>query len=251
MRFGWRTLLKACGSIVWCAIASCVGASAEDLLFDEGVQACRAADFAKAAKTFRDSLAERPASGTLVNLGIAEWRRGFAGRAILAWEQALWLDPYNKAARNNLDFARNVVQLDGPNLRWYETASMWLSPNVWAWLAWGSLWLAVATLLLPRVLRWRKAGWHQALTALGLGVFLLSIPAHVGIVTRSRMGVVLDSNISLRLTPTEEAEPISSLAAGDPARQIRALGNFVFIQTARGSGWIKREQCGPICPDAQ
>ena len=251
MKFQLPTILAVSGLALACAVANSGSAPAADSLFEQGVTAFRAGDFAGATQAFRDSLTNQPASGTLVNLGIAEWRRGRAGQAILAWEQASWIDPYERAARNNLDFARTVVQLDEPYLKWYESASTWLPPDVWAWLAWGSLWLAVAMILLPRVRRWRKSGWHQALAALGLGVFLLSIPAHLGIVTRSRMGIVLDNNTPLRLTPTEDAESVSSLAAGETARRVRARGDFVFIRTLRDSGWIKREQFGPNCPNAE
>jgi tetratricopeptide (TPR) repeat protein len=237
------------GLALLCANARCGLAGAADSLFEKGVQAYHRSDFAEAEQRFGESASNQPASGTLVNLGIAEWRRGRAGRAILAWERALWIDPGNDAACNNLDFARNIMQLDQPNLRWYEIASTWLRPNVWAWFAWGSMWLAVTTMLLPRVMRWRRAGWQQALATLGLGAFLLSVPAHVGILTRSRIGIVVDENTSLRLTPTEKAETISALAAGDFARQVRKRGTFVFVRTSRGSGWIQREQIGPICPD--
>ncbi len=236
---------------LWGVVPNSRPASKATALFQEGVEAARMADFTKATDLFRRSLAERPASGTLLNLGVTEWRRGHAGEAILAWEQVLWLDPYDAAARRNLDFARTVVQLDQPELRWYEAASMWLPPGVWGWLAAGSLWLAVAMFALPRVRRWRKAGWHQGLAVLGLGVFLLSGPAIVGLATRSHLGVVLERSTPARLTPTEEAESLSSLAAGEVARAIRVKGNFVFVRTSRDSGWIKREQFGSICPRAE
>jgi tetratricopeptide (TPR) repeat protein len=236
---------------LWGVVPNAWPASTADSLFKQGIEAYHTADFARAAQAFRDSLARQPAAGTLLNLGVVEWRRGRAGQAIQAWEQALWIDPYDGAARGNLDFARTVVQLDLPDRRWYEIASMWLPPSAWAWLASGSLWLAVAMMTLPRVRRWRKSGWHQGLAALGLGVFLLSIPALIGLATRSRTGIVLDRNTPLRLTPTEEAESITSLAAGETVRQVRVRRDFVFVRTPRDSGWIKREQFGPICPKAE
>lgn len=221
--------------------------SAEDS-FQAGLSACRAGQYARAAQEFRESLTERPASGTLLNLGIAEWRSGQVGKAILSWEQTLWIDPSARAARSNLDYVRRIVDVDPPDLTWYETASTWLPANGWAWLAGGSLWLAVAMVLLPGILRWRKAGWHQALAAMGLGVFLLSVPPYLGIISRSRIGIILQKNTPLRLTPTEEAEAVSSLAAGEPAREIRWRGDYLFVRTRQGSGWIERNQFGAICP---
>lgn len=216
--------------------------------FNAGLEAYQAGDFAQAAQAFRDSVKAQPASGTLQNLGNAEWQHGRTGYAILAWEQALWVNPFDRNARNNLRFARETAQLEAPELAWYEVGSAWLPAHGWAWMAAGSLWLVVGTLTLPAILRWRKSPWQQAVAALGLVVFLLSIPAHAGVLTRSRAGFVLEKDTTLRLTPTAEGEAVARLAAGEPGRQVRGRGNYLFIRTSRGAGWVERDQFGLVCP---
>ena len=213
-------------------------------LFQEGVAAYRAADYASAAKAFRQSIARQPASGALQNLGNAEWKLDHTGAAILAWEQALWLDPFSTPARMDLRFARKTAQLEAPELAWYEVISTWLPANSWAWIAGVSLWLAVGMVMLPGILRLRKAAWHQAVAALGFMAFLLSVPAYLGIHTRSHVGFVLQKDVPLRLTPTLEAQAVTRLAAGEPARFIRTRGNYVLIRTNRALGWVEREQFG-------
>ncbi len=89
-------------------------------LFREGGQAYHAGDYASAATALIESATRHPSSGTLQNLGLAEWQRGIAGPAILAWEQSLFLDPFNKETRMNLRFARKTAQLEAPDLAWYE-----------------------------------------------------------------------------------------------------------------------------------
>src|SRR4029077_15258806 len=153
-------------------------------LFRDGATAYRASDYASAIKAFRQSANLQAASGTLQYLGLAEWRRGHAGAAILSWEQSLWLEPFNAAARGNLRYARKVAQLEAPDLTWYEVVSTWLPVNWWAWIAGISFWVAVAMVMLPGILRQPKRAWHQAVAALGLTIFLLSIPAHIGVHTR-------------------------------------------------------------------
>ncbi len=217
-------------------------------LFQAGVTAYRAADYAQAAEAFRQSVALQPASGALQNLGNAEWQRRRTGDAILAWEQALWLDPFNESARQNLRFARKTAQLEAPELAWYEVISTWLPVSWWAWIAGGSLWLAVGVGILPGILRRRKATWHQAVAALALMVFLLSIPALFGVQTRARIGFVLQKDTPLRLTPTLEAQAVTRLAPGDPARWVRARGNYVLIRTSRTLGWVEADQFGLTCP---
>lgn len=238
---------------VFCALAlafafqiKASAASAEEI-FKTGIEAYQAGDFAQAAHAFRDAAAQRPASGTLQNLGNAQWQLGRAGEAMLAWEQALWVNPFDKNARNNLRFARTAAQLDTPELKWYEVGSSWLPANWWAWIAGGSLWLVVGMMTLPGIMRWRKSTWQQAVAALGLGIFLLSIPAHFGVLTRTRVGLVLEKDTALRLTPTAEAEAVTRLAAGEPARWVRTRGNFLFIRTSRNAGWIERSEFGLIC----
>ena len=180
--FGFLLLAVLVGLCVapWTGAAN----SPEDF-FQEGLTACRVGDYARAAHAFRESVTLQPASGALLDLGNAEWRCGRAGPAILAWEQARWLDPFSASPRQNLSFARKTAQIEAPDLSWYEVVSTWLPASWWAWIAGTSLWLAVGMGMLPGVLRLRKATWHQAVAALGLMVFLLSLPAHFGVETRS------------------------------------------------------------------
>jgi hypothetical protein len=98
--------------------------------------------------------------------------------------------------------------------------------------------------MLPGILRLRKAAWHQAVAALGFMVFLLSVPAYLGVHTRSHIGFVLQKDVPLRLTPTLEAQAVTRLAAGEPARFIRTRGNYVLIRTNRALGWVERDQFG-------
>jgi hypothetical protein len=221
-----------------------------DALFREGVSSYRAGDYSLSATAFRQAAALQPASGTLQNLGIAEWQRGRVGAAVLAWEQALWLDPFNGAAREDLRFARKAAQINTPELVWYEVVSTWLPTNWWAWIAGISFWVAVGAGMLPGIFRLRKAGWQQGIAAIALMVFLLSLPAHVGVHTRCRIGFVLQKSTPLRLTPTQESQSLTRMAAGEPARWERIHGNYVLVRTSPEGlrGWVEREQFGLISP---
>lgn len=208
--------------------------------FSAGMTAYEAGDFDRAATFFADSADAQPASGTFLNLGNAEWKRDRTAGAILAWERTLWLNPHDKHAKNNLALARDVAQLESPQLAWHEIASTWLPATAWVWIAVGSLWLTGAMLVLPGIFRARKASWHQAVAALGLGVFILSLPANLGVITRSGIGFITAMETPLRLTPTSNAETVTRLAAGEPVRWVRSRGNYSFIRTSHAEGWIER-----------
>lgn len=217
-------------------------------LFQAGSEAYRAGNYPISAAAFRQAAQFEPASGTLQNLGNAEWQMGQAGAAVLAWERALWLNSFNSAARENLRFARRTAQLDSPELAWYEVVSSWLPASWWGWLAGISFWLATGMAVLPALARWPKRAWHQAVAAFGFALFLLCVPAHLGVDSRSRIGFVLQKNVALRLSPTADAEAITQLAPGEPARLQRTRGNYLLIRTSHGLGWVARTEFGLICP---
>jgi hypothetical protein len=61
---------------------------------------------------------------------------------------------------------------------------------------------------------------------------------------------VLQKDTPLRLTPTREAQAVTRLAAGEPARFVRTRGNYVLIRTNRTLGWVEREQFGLTSAEA-
>ena len=221
--------------------------SAMEAMFKEGSEAYRNGDYFRAAQAFRQSARLKASGGALLNLGISEWQRGSTGRAILAWEQAIWVDPFNKAAYGNLRFARKTAQLESPQLAWYEAVSSWLPANWWAWVAGICFWFAIGAIILPGIFRQKRATWHQAGAALGFTVFLLSLPAQVGVHTRSKVGFILQKDTPLRLTPTQESQVLTKVAAGEPARWQRVRGNYVLLRTNRALGWVEAEQFRRIC----
>ena len=216
--------------------------------FENGIALSMSGQLPEAATAFGNAAKPHPSSGTLVDLGLAEWQSGHAGAAILAWEQARWINPYDLRAAANLDFARQVAQVEAPELKWYEAVSTILPPATWMWLTALTLWAILGLMILPGVLRRRRTGWHQWLAALAFGIFLFSLTADFGVTSRSNIGFIVRKNTQLRLTPTSEADSVSTLASGESARRLRTRGNFVFIRTPAASGWVAQDEFQTICP---
>ena len=238
-RSGGRLALLA--ALVSLATASAAADGPPDL-FQQGVSAYTAGRYDEAAAAFRQSAAKTPSHGTLQNLGNAEWRRGHVGEAILAWERAAWLNGFDRNSRENLRYARKTARLDDPPVSWFEACSAWLPSTVWAWTAAASFWFAAALLVLPQALRWRKASWHQAGVAVGLTLFLLTLPALTGIHSRTRRGVVIAESAPVRLSPTRDGEVLARLPAGETARFTRTRNGFFHVRTATGvTGWVDRQ----------
>jgi hypothetical protein len=250
--FGYR--LSAIGyplsaAALLLALSSTYASATPTATFSGGGLCYTNGDFAAAAQTYAQLAAAQPTPGTFCNLGNAEWRLARTGPAILAWERAVWLAPYHAAARNNLRFARITTQLTAPELAWYEVASTWLPVNAWPWLAVGSLWLAVAVLLVPGLLGWRRREAHQAMAAAAIAVFLLTLPALLGVHTRTKFGVIIDADTALRLTPTTEAQTLMKLPAGEMVRRVRQRGDYLFVRVGSdASGWVLKSQLVGVRP---
>jgi hypothetical protein len=235
--FAWQLCL-AVGS-GWNCGAETVPTQA---LFQQGTNAYLKGDFDQATLCFRGVVATASSPGAWHNLGNAEWQSGHPGPAILAWERGHWLNPFDAGTRENLRFARKTRQLDPPELAWYETGSTWLPANAWPWIAGVSFWVAVSLLMLPGIFRWRKAGWHQGVASVGFAVFLLTLPALVGIQTRSKIGVLLPETTPLRLTPTSDAQVLVKLPPGETVRLQHERGNYLYVRSDSGAGWIQRSE---------
>ena len=199
-------------------------------------------DFAESAYALRELANERHFSGgALHNLGNAEWKVGRAGYAVLAWERARSLNPFSRNTEANLRFARHSARVEAPTLSWHERYSTLLPGDWWLVIASAGLWGGVALLTLPRLLGWRRADWHQGLAAALLAVFLLCGPALFGLWKRAQLGVVLEEETPLRLTPTREAETLTKLPAGEMARIERERGDYFYVR-AEGdrAGWLRK-----------
>lgn len=225
-------------------------ATAPDERFTKASSAYAAGEFAEAVYELRELVGEGHfASGALHNLGDAEWKMGRPGHAVLAWERALSMDPFSKNTQANLRFARYSARIDAPALMWHERYSVALPAGWWIGIASAGLWGGVALLTLPRLLGWRRAGWHQGVAAALLAIFLLSGPALFGVWRRSQFGVVLEDETPLRLTPTREAETLVKLTSGEMARVERERGEYLYVRAdGDRTGWVLKADFARLWP---
>ena len=130
-------------------IACCFSAKSESSLIQQADSAYTADNFKEAADTYLHVIATEGTSATLqYNLGNCYYRLGEMGKAILAYERALRLDPTFDDARNNLDFVNSRIA-DRPGERGtflgnaLDAAANSSRSNVWAWLAFACFTLTI------------------------------------------------------------------------------------------------------------
>jgi tetratricopeptide (TPR) repeat protein len=228
-------------------ILSSIAAWADEGAFETGASAYATGKFDQAAAAFRDAAVKAPSFGAWYNLGNSEWVCDHPGEAVLAWERALWIDPYNRNAKSNLRFARRMAQLPSPDVTWWEACSMWLPVNSWAWISSVSIWVSVGLVVLPGVFRRQKTGWHQGVASTAFAIFLISLPAIAGVHSRSKLAVILSKDTPLRQTPTREAQTVVPLPAGEMVRCQGSRGDYIFIRASGdAAGWVEKSAIGLI-----
>ena len=167
--------------LAWCAaptVAASLAASADS--------AYTADDFPRAIALYSQALATDGHSPDLYyNLGNAYYRNGNIGRAIVAYNRCLRLDPANSDARANLAFVNSRIQ-DLPEddssflSRLHIGIVTAVSANTWAWLALGVFALtlaAVAVYIFGRGVLLRKVGFFGAFILATFTVYFIVVAA--------------------------------------------------------------------------
>lgn len=161
------------------AIASPAISASQPALVQKADSAYTAENHTEAASLYQTAIDSLGTSSDLYyNLGNSLYRLGKPGKAIVAYERALRLDPTNTDARTNLEFVNSRL-IDRPAERgtlvgnMLDTASLALHSNAWAWTAFGCFLVflgAVALYIFCPSVIWRKVGFFG-----GFGVLILAV----------------------------------------------------------------------------
>jgi tetratricopeptide (TPR) repeat protein len=188
-----------------------------------------------------------PATAALYyNLGLAHFRAGHIGRAILAYRQAERLAPRDPDIRANLLALRRAVAMKeevGP--RGLEAFLMRLTLNEWTLLTMACLWLWLGVLAAGQ---WRAA-WRAGLRGYAWGglVLLLAASGCLGGAAYYRLGcvtaIVVERSTPARQAPYEVSRAVLTLPDGMELSVIREDKGWLEIRDAAGrAGWLKRDQ---------
>lgn len=220
--------------------------------FAQALDAYTQGDFAAAATTWQALVDEGHSSTELVyNLGNAYFRLGDAGRAVLGWERALWLDPRQRDARANLEVIRPRLadQVEAP-LRlplwnWLDGLLVALPSTLLAWIT------VLACLGAGAVGAWSMLRPDRSLPAAGrLLLFMALLPGVLGLslllLQDWRLGaqaraVVLDAKVEVRAAPSPGAVAQFDLHSGTVVEVLRS-GEQGWLEVALPdgrSGWTQ------------
>ena len=222
-----------------------------DSLWNAGVQAYTAGDYASALKDWEDVRATGLMSKELYfNLGNAYFKTGEIAPAILWYERALRLDPSDADVRYNLEFARAQTQdkIDEvPEIffeQWGHAMCYRLPSNTWAVLSLVFFGLTVALVLLfllGRTSTQRRMGFFAAIVTFLIAFLGWDFAQWQRTeALRQDMAIVMRPVSSVKSSPSAEgAKDLFILHEGTRVKILDNVSGFSNIELADGrQGWI-------------
>jgi tetratricopeptide (TPR) repeat protein len=214
--------------------------------------------FKEAAAAYEELLDQGgPRVAVLQNLGSAYFRTGEHGRAILAFERALLLQPGDPDLRANLKLARDQAAVfPPPPARAWQGFLERPSRKLWSGLALGSALLLplAAGLWLGLRSRWRGAAWGAICASLaGLAALGLSLHALHLRQGEDARGIVVADPAKVRISPFEKAEERGRLAGGREVRLGREENGYFWVSVDGGAtaGWVAAAEVERLIPAAR
>ena len=184
---------------------------AQSGLIEQADSAYTADNYKEAADAYLHVInTEGTSAQLLYNLGNCYYRLGEMGKAILAYERALCIDPTFADAKNNLEFV-NARIADRPGERGtfignaLDAAANSARSNVWAWLSLGFFILTlvgVTAYIFSNVVAIRKIGFFGSLVAIiACGCFIFLSFRSAAIATADDVAIITSPSTILSTSP--------------------------------------------------
>jgi tetratricopeptide (TPR) repeat protein len=197
-------------------------------------------------------------SGLYYNLGNACYKLNRLAQAILYYEKARELAPFDEDIRDNLQMA-NALIVDRVEVipdfflkRWWHLLTGLLMPDVWAAI---SLLLFVSTLFIvfKFITAQAMSRYRKAYLVIGVALFLLTGFGYVSGISRekaitgNRYAIIMDPSATIRSSPDELGTSVFVLHEGTKVEILERLDEWREIKIANGSkGWIVKNAIGEI-----
>lgn len=213
----------------------------------------------KGAAAAYESIVEQDyvSSRLFYNLGNAYFKSEQLGRAILNYNKALKLAPYDKDTNYNLTVANGYVK-DKIDIvpeffltRWMRAWRSSLSSNAWTWVSLGTLVLTLGGVLLFMLSErrgWRKAGFFGGVVFL---VLFACSTAFAALEKKDMMdastGIVLAQAVSVKSSPDSAGNDLFILHEGTKVDVLSTYDGWTEIMIADGNkGWVSGDAIGLI-----
>jgi tetratricopeptide (TPR) repeat protein len=223
--------------------------------FAQAVTAYDSGDFCSAAEFFRSNIVkDSPDPALLYNLGTCLCNQGDLAGALVCFERAHLLAPYDTAITENLNFVRRklflpeVNKIDGPT-EMLLVANHSLRPDEWllvAMFAWalGGIFLAFR----------RKLSFNKRIVFISSCtiIFILALGACIYEkmdAYSNKNAIITSPEAELRSLPSmRSGSKLVRLRMGTVVRVIESRFDWVRIKSDNTKGWIKKDKMTRIAP---
>jgi hypothetical protein len=184
----------------------------------------------------------------LYDLANSYARAGKPGMAILNYERARLLAPYDPDIEANLNYVRKSSRLPSETPNAFARALRFVAPTVAAWIGLAGLLIAGTSLLAGHLCarhRWlRRAG-----AALGLALVALPLSNGVLLWPTLHEAVVISAGAPVRVAPVPMGDAAFTLPEAETVRMTAEHEGFVLIRTREGrTGWVASANLAPVVP---
>lgn len=223
-----------------------VGFAADD--FAQANQDFAAGKFAEARAGYERALAEGARANVFFNHGNACFRLDEPGRAALAYERALLLQPNHPEALANLAFVRGKAgaRMDGTPAQ--ERALRFTFQPVASWMIVGIAWAGFCFIAIsffrrpPGAFRWT-----------GLFLLLVGVAAFIGLQMGrqeiAQVALVVAKSTDARTEPADRASLAEALPAGSRVRVLSEQGDWTYCELPGGGrGWVTAKSIERLVP---
>jgi len=230
-----------------------VAQTSTKILFDNANLLYKEGTFEEAIKLYKEIEEKDSVSSTLYyNLGNSYYKLNNVANTIYNYEIALLLDPLNKDAANNLEFARrmtidNIEELPKTFLQRLEINYLQkLSYNQWAILAIVFSFLAAILFLLfyfSIISNKKRIYFLTSIASFFLLIISVFITYHQYQNTIStKYAIIFSPKISVNNAPTSNSDEVFELHEGTKVSVLDAVDTWKKIKLADGKiGWISTD----------
>ena len=211
--------------------------------FTEGLAAYSESNYKAAATAFETSLDEHETAAARHNLALSYYKLEQPAEAAWQIERALVLEPNNREYRYKLDALRQQLGLFASSANWFKLAAQALTLQQWMLLGAISCWVALASILLPKVSGRTSGLGIKFLRSLSLVALAFAIAGGLLNAPQHKSGIlVIQESHNLHAAPASAAPVSGSVRPAERAQQLDQHGEFVKIETEGGAtGWIQQD----------
>jgi type IV secretory pathway VirB2 component (pilin) len=184
----------------------------------------------------------------LFNLANSYARAGKPGMAVLNYERAKLLSPYDSDIEQNLNIVQSAAQVPTTAASSFERIARIVSPQLASWI--GVLGVAIVGLsVLSGRLSRRRRWLRWSATLLGMTMISLTVANGVVLWPTLHEGVVIASATPVRVSPAPLGDSIFELAEAAAVKVLAEHEGFILVQAGDGrSGWVARSTVAAVVP---